>query len=155
MDKYELRVIILSAAVLGVFFFALLYNAFARKIDVPACIPYNASFQKATVRQVDKTHYEAFVTARMWSFDPSEITVPIGSIVDFYLTSADVVHGFNIERKAVNLMAVPGAVNKVSVSFDEYGTYRVVCHEFCGTGHHKSILPIPITMDHCRVPVGR
>jgi len=48
-----------------------------------------------------------------------------------------VVHGFHIERKAVNLMAVPGAVNKVTVKFTDAGVYRIVCHEYCGVGHQN------------------
>ncbi|GLB50457.1 cytochrome c oxidase subunit II [Neptunitalea lumnitzerae] len=145
MNKYEIRVIVLSSTILGVFFFALLFNVFSRKIDVPTCIPYNASFQKSEVRKVDEDYYEVYVTARMWNFDPGEIIVPRGSTVDFYLTSADVVHGFNIERKGVNLMAVPGAVNKTTVKFDEYGEYRIVCHEYCGVGHQNMMGRVLVT----------
>jgi cytochrome c oxidase subunit 2 len=145
MNKYEWRIIIVSALVLGTFFFALLYNAFSRGIDVPTCIPYNASFQKAQVKQVDDNHYEAFITAKMWTFAPNEIIIPAGSTIVFYLTSADVVHGFSIERKGVNLMAVPGAVNTATVTFDKYGTYRIVCHEYCGIGHQNMMGTILVT----------
>lgn len=145
MNKYELRTILMSAGILGIFFFAILYNVFSRQIDVPTCIPYDSSFQKSEIRQVDDHYYEVFVTAKMWNFDPGEITIPSGSTVDFYLTSADVVHGFNIERKALNLMAVPGAVNKATVRFDTYGEYRIVCHEFCGVGHQNMMGKIIVT----------
>ncbi|OMP77003.1 MULTISPECIES: cytochrome c oxidase subunit II [unclassified Chitinophaga] len=145
MNKYEIKVVLLSSSVMAVFFFALLYNVFARKIDVPTCIPYQASFQQSLVKQVDNTHYEVYVIAKMWAFDPAEITIPVGSTVDFYLSSADVVHGFNIERKGVNLMAVPGAVNKVTVKFTDYGTYRIVCHEYCGAGHHNMMAQVLVT----------
>jgi len=63
--------------------------------------------------------------------------VPAGSDVDIYLTSSDVVHGFNISEKAVNLMAVPGAINKKTVHFEKAGIYKIVCHEYCGIGHHS------------------
>ncbi len=137
MNKYEVRAILMSASVLSVFFFAILYNTFARKIDVPVCIPYNASFEKSAVTRVDESRYEVYVIAKMWRFDPGEVKIPAGSTVDFFLTSADVVHGFHIERKAVNLMAVPGAVNLTTVTFEEPGEYRVVCHEYCGVGHQN------------------
>jgi cytochrome c oxidase subunit 2 len=71
----------------------------------------------------------------MWGFEPSTIYIPAGSDADIYLTSNDVVHGCFIEEKAMNMMAVPGAINKTSVHFDQPGIYRVVCHEYCGTGH--------------------
>lgn len=145
MNKYELRTILLSASVMGLFLFALLYNVYARKIDVPACIPYNTSFENPGFRQVDDLHYEVYMVAKMWAFDPGEIIVPPGSTIDFYLTSADVVHGFHIERKAVNIMAVPGSVNKVTVTFPDYGTYKIVCHEYCGVGHHNMLGKIIVT----------
>lgn len=137
MNKYEIKAIILSSAVLAIFFFAILYNLFARKIDVPACIPYDAAFQQSAVKKTDDKHYEVYVIAKMWAFDPAEIVVDPGSTVDFYLSSADVVHGFDIENTSVNMMAVPGAINKVTVQFNDYGTYRIVCHEYCGAGHHN------------------
>ena len=65
----------------------------------------------------------------------SEIFIPVGSEVDFYLTSRDVVHGFNIAPKNVNMMAVYGAINKTTVKFDKPGVYDIVCHEYCGIGH--------------------
>jgi cytochrome c oxidase subunit II len=145
MNKYELKTILLSGSLMGIFLFALLYNTFSRKIDVPTCIPYNASFKQSHIKQVDDTTYEVYLVARMWSFDPDEIRVPAGSTVDFYLTSADVVHGFFIERKAVNLMAIPGAVNKVTVKFDDYGTYTILCHEYCGAGHQNMMGKIIVT----------
>jgi cytochrome c oxidase subunit 2 len=110
---------------------------FMRKIDVPACVPYSASFLKSHVKQTDTSTYEVYIVARMWGFDPDEITIKKGSAVDFYLTSADVVHGFEIPRKAVNLMAVPGGVNRTTVTFNDYGVYPIICHEYCGTGHQN------------------
>jgi len=73
----------------------------------------------------------------MWQFDPAEIDVPVGSTVDFYLTSKDVTHGFNISDKSVNMMAVFGGVTETSVYFDKPGTYSIVCHEYCGAGHQN------------------
>jgi len=145
MNKYEIRAIVFSASLMGLFLTAILYNVYVRKIDVPTCIPYNAAFQQAEVKEVDDLHYEVYIIAKMWNYDPGEIILPPGSTVDFYLTSADVVHGFQIERKAVNLMAVPGAVNKVTVEFPDYGTYKIVCHEYCGIGHHNMMGNILIT----------
>ena len=73
----------------------------------------------------------------MWQFEPAEINVTTGSEVDFYLTSKDVVHGFNIAPKNVNMMAVYGAINKTTVKFNEPGVYDIVCHEYCGVGHQN------------------
>lgn len=137
MDKYELRAIFLSGSLLSVFFFAVLYNSYNRKIDMPTCIPFDKTFEKSEVKKIDDQLYEVYLVARMWTFDPEEIEITAGSTVDFYLTSADVVHGFHINEKGVNLMAVPGTINKITTKFEKSGTYRFVCNEFCGNGHQN------------------
>jgi cytochrome c oxidase subunit 2 len=139
MNKYEARIILLAGSTLCIFLFALLYNAFSRKIDVPSCVPFNKSFEHPSLKQVDDKTYELYMVAQMWSFTPDEIKVPAGSTIDLYLSSKDVVHGFNIVDKAVNLMAVPGAINKTTLHFDKPGVYRIVCHEYCGVGHQNML----------------
>jgi len=34
-------------------------------------------------------------------------------------------------------MAVPGQVAEITVRFDEPAEYGIVCHEYCGAGHHE------------------
>ncbi len=128
---------IATGAILSVFLFAVLYSTYAKRIGLPSCIPYNATFKNPHVKQVDTSLYEVYCVARMWNFEPARIEVPVGSTVDFYLTSADVVHGFNIIGKNVNMMAVYGAINKATVTFDKPGVYKIVCHEYCGIGHQN------------------
>lgn len=139
MNKYEIRVMLFTGSVLIIFLFALLYNAFSRKIDVPSCVPYSKTFEHPQLKKIDDTTYELYVVAQMWAFSPDEIDIPTGSTVDVYLTSKDVVHGFNIDRKAVNLMAVPGGVNTATIKFTEAGEYDIVCHEYCGAGHQNML----------------
>ena len=141
MDKLEIRVIIWSGSLMVVFIMALLYAAHARNLDVPACVPYDNNY-KAQVKKVDDGTYEIFYVAKMWTFEPAEVYLPTGSEVDLYLTSQDVVHGFHIEKKGVNLMAVPGGINKVNFKFKEPGVYKIVCHEYCGTGHQSMMSEI-------------
>jgi cytochrome c oxidase subunit II len=69
-------------------------------------------------------------------FNPTQVRVPAGSSVTFYLTSVDVQHGFQIERTNVNMMVLPGQVSKLTAKFDKPGTYNFICHEYCGVGHH-------------------
>lgn len=137
MDKIELKVMGWTGIILVSFLVALLYAAQKKNIDLPVCVPYGNSFSKPHIKQTDTNVYEAFIVARMWGFEPNEIYVPVGSEVDIYLTSLDVVHGFHIEKKAVNMMAVPGAIIKKTVRFDKPGIYKIVCHEYCGTGHQN------------------
>lgn len=142
MDKHELKVLLLTGILLGTFLFAVLYAANKKNIDVPACIPYNGAFKKPHVKQLDKNTYEVFCVASMWAFEPTEISIPEGSEVDFYLTSKDVVHGFHIAKQNVNMMAVYGGVNKTTVKFNKPGVYKILCHEYCGAGHQNMMAEV-------------
>ena len=137
IDKIEQRVIISSMALMGLFVFSLLYAKNTYKSNVPECVPYDKAYTLPKVIKLDAKTYQVFSVASMWQFEPSEIYIPVGSEVDFYLTSKDVVHGFNIAQKNVNMMAIHGAINKTTVKFDKPGIYDIVCHEFCGIGHQN------------------
>ena len=74
------------------------------------------------------------------AFSP-EATVPVGSVVEFRVTTLDVNHGFSLYAPDGSLMAqtqaMPGYVNRLRVVFDKPGTYTVLCLEFCGMSHHR------------------
>lgn len=72
----------------------------------------------------------------MFAFMPAEIRVPAGRPVTFRLTSADVIHGFQIVGTNGNTMVVPGYVSRFTTVFREPGEYLIVCNEYCGLGHH-------------------
>ena len=137
IDKAEKHVIMITGVLLGVFVFSILYAQAKYKSDVPECLPYDKAYTEPKMIQLDSTTYQVFAVAQMWQFQPSEIYIPVGSEVDFYLTSKDVVHGFNIAGKNVNMMAIFGAINKTTVHFDQPGVYKIVCHEYCGVGHQN------------------
>ena len=82
---------------------------------------------------------DVYIVARQYLFDPGTaepIEVPAGEEVTFHVTSADVIHGFNLAGTNVNTMVIPGQVATFDVTFDEPGEYGIVCHEYCGSGHH-------------------
>ncbi|MGQ0739074.1 MAG: cytochrome c oxidase subunit II [Bacteroidota bacterium] len=137
LDRTEKKIISITLALIGLFVFSLLYAKNKYKSDVPDCLPYDKAYTEPKVNKLDSVTYQVFSVAQMWQFQPSEIYIPAGSEVDFYLTSKDVVHGFNIAQKNVNMMAVYGAINKTTVKFDKPGVYDIVCHEYCGIGHQN------------------
>ncbi|HJU45480.1 MAG TPA: hypothetical protein VJ647_01800 [Chitinophagaceae bacterium] len=137
LDKYEKNALVITGIVIMLFIFSLLYAMVKERIQVTACLPYNKTYTEPKVTQVDKHTYQVFAVARMWNFEPAQIYIPIGSEVDFYLTSKDVVHGFDISDKNVNLMAVFGGISKTTVRFDKPGVYKITCHEYCGAGHEN------------------
>jgi len=94
-------------------------------------------FDNPGVREIEPGKYEAVIVAQIWAFVPNEIRVPAGSEVTFKVASADVVHGFFIENTQVNAMIIPGQITEVKQTFDEPGEYLLICHEYCGIGHHN------------------
>jgi cytochrome c oxidase subunit 2 len=137
LDKYEKRVFAVVGSIIIIFIFSLLYAKATRQIDVPQCLPYNKAYETPKVVKLDSNLYLVNAVAQMWQFQPYKIYIPVGSTVDFYVTSRDVVHGFNIYEKNINMMAVYGNINKTTVKFEEPGVYKITCHEYCGVGHQN------------------
>jgi cytochrome c oxidase subunit 2 len=92
-------------------------------------------FSEPGLRELAPGKYEAYILSRTFLYQPREITVPVGSTVTFYVTSADVQHGFAVEGTNVNMQIVPGQVSKLTTRFDRPGEYNYICHEYCGAGH--------------------
>lgn len=134
LDKSEKKVLLVTGSVLSLFIFSILY-ARGRNNDLPECLPFNKTYLEPKVKQLDKETYQVYAVAQMWQFQPSQIVVPVGSEVDFFVTSKDVVHGFTIPEKNVNMMAIYGNINKTTVKFEKPGIYKIICHEYCGIGH--------------------
>lgn len=137
LDKIEKRVIIATLVLLFLFAFSLLYAKNKYGANIPECLPYDKAYETPKVVKIDEKTYQVFAVSQMWQFQPSEINIPAGSEVDFFVTSKDVVHGFHIYEKNVNMMAVYGAITKTTVKFDKPGVYKIVCHEYCGVGHQN------------------
>ncbi len=135
MERTEKLALWLTGAVLMVFFFAVLIAMKQKNMNVPQCIPYGEPYEKGKLVQLDEKFYQIYYLAQMWSFDPYTVEIPVGSEVDIYVTSKDVIHGLHIPEKKVNMMAVYGSLNLTTVKFDKPGTYKIICHEYCGIAH--------------------
>src|SRR6056297_745445 len=81
------------------------------------------NFSDPGVRKVGPNEYEVYVIAQQFIFNPEVIEVPANSSVTFYVTSRDVIHGFEVAETNVNTMAVPGEVSKMKVRLNQTGTY--------------------------------
>jgi cytochrome c oxidase subunit 2 len=134
MDPSEKKIIWITGAVLALFIFSILY-ARGRNNELPECLPFDKAYLEPKVTQLDDKTYQVYAVAQMWQFQPNQINIPAGSEVDFFVTSKDVVHGFNISEKNVNMMAVYGNINKTTIKFEKPGIYKITCHEYCGVGH--------------------
>jgi len=81
--------------------------------------------------------YEVNMVAFHPAYNPGTVEVPEGSVVEFYITSRDVIHGYEIVGTNVNTMIIPGQVSQFTVEFDEPKEYGVLCNEYCGSFHHE------------------
>jgi cytochrome c oxidase subunit 2 len=147
IDPTEKKVVITTMILMAVFVFSILYAKDKYRSDVPECVPYNAAYLEPKVDTLDDHTFRIFAVASMWQFQPADVKIPAGSEVDIYLSSKDVVHGFNIANKNVNMMAVYGNINKTTVKFDKPGVYTITCHEYCGVGHQFMQGKITVTSD--------
>jgi cytochrome c oxidase subunit 2 len=102
----------------------------------PARVRTLPPFDSPGVRQIGDNAYEAVFIGSAWQFQPNEIRVPAGAEVTFIATTTDVLHGFEIAGTRLNMMLIPGQVAKNSYTFSEPGEHLIVCHEYCGAGHH-------------------
>jgi cytochrome c oxidase subunit 2 len=143
IDLYE-RFWMWSAGAISVLFFGTIVFALVGEgtrppshvetIDPKAVFTDPRFAERGVVLNADGS---AMVTgiAMMFAFQPNEIHVPAGKPVTFRLTSADVVHGFEIVGTNGNTMVIPGYVSEFTTTF-EPGEYLIVCNEYCGLGHH-------------------
>lgn len=93
-------------------------------------------FNQPGVRQTGPDTWEAVVVAQSWVFVPAELRVPRGAEITFIATAVDVIHGFEVERTRLNMMLIPGQISRATYRFDEPGEHLLICHEYCGLGHH-------------------
>jgi cytochrome c oxidase subunit 2 len=144
VHTYENGFLLAGAAVLIACMSALAYASFGMGLHLPDKVGQLDPRQLATtppfdqpgVHQVAPGKYEAVIVARAWSFQPAEIRVPVNAEVTFTATTTDVVHGFNVEGTRLNLMLIPGQISRNEYRFKEPGEHLLICHEYCGLGHH-------------------
>ena len=82
------------------------------------------------------------VTARQFAFSPIP-DIRAGEPVEFRLVAEDVNHGFGVytedDEFILQAQVVPDHETTVVHTFDEPGTYKVLCLEFCGLNHHGMV----------------
>lgn len=96
-------------------------------------------FAQPDVRVGDNGSVTASVVARAFSFDPGVIEVPVDTDITFRMTSADVIHGFQVKGTGINVELIPGEISELSYRFREEGEYPLICNQYCGAAHQNMI----------------
>ncbi|MFD1361667.1 cytochrome C oxidase subunit II [Lentibacillus salinarum] len=89
------------------------------------------------------------VEAMQFGWEISQTEFKVGEPIEFRVTSQDVNHGFGLYDDEMNMVtqtqAMPDYTNDVYITFDEPGTYEILCLEYCGLAHHVMTAEIIVT----------
>src|SRR5690625_3298126 len=106
-------------------------------------LPYNEPVYKEGTEV-----YEVDVEAIQFGWNISETEFQVGDSVEFNVTTPDVTHGFGIYDEDMELIAqtqaMPEYTNTVYMTFDDPGTYTILCLEYCGLGHHLMMAELTV-----------
>jgi cytochrome c oxidase subunit 2 len=105
----------------------------------PEQLTSHAFFANPGVTALGSNKFQLAGVAQTYSFDPAEIRLPVGAEVDFYMTSRDVLHGFQVQDTNINVELIPGEVANFRYTFNKVGEYRVTCNEYCGISHQNMV----------------
>jgi cytochrome c oxidase subunit 2 len=96
-----------------------------------AALPMAATLRaQATVKEIQ-------MTAKRYTFNPSQVKVKQGDHVKLVITATDHDHGFKLEAFGINQELKKGAATTVEFTADKAGTFPFECSKFCGLGHKR------------------
>lgn len=106
-------------------------------------LPY---FADPEIRGYDITRVD--VEAFQYGWEMSQLEFEVGQRYEFHVTSRDVNHGFGIYNEDAELLsqvqAMPDYTNVLYYTFEEPGTYEILCMEYCGIAHHMMITELTV-----------
>lgn len=134
-----MTLVLLTLLLVGSMFFVVFdYGVVVRTAGFHANPAAPAATRTGIVR-TGPDRFDVHMLARLWSWAPSPVHLPQGATVTFYVTSADVLHGFEVQGTTINVTAIPGVTGSATYTFRHAGTYNIVCNEFCGIEHQAMI----------------
>lgn len=153
LHRYEKIWLMFGGATIVLFLFIVGIHAFAMghhlpsdqtNID-PTKVDQTPPFNEPGLKKIGENKYQAVMVLYAFGFEPNKLEIPAGATVEFLVTSRDVVHGFAIPGTNVNMMVLPGHVNKLAHTFTKPGSYLILCNEYCGLGHEYMGMRIEVT----------
>lgn len=92
---------------------------------------------------------EVQAKGHQWYWELSQTELPVGKVIEFQVTSADVNHGFAIYGPDMKIItqtqAMPGVTNVLRYTFEQPGTYKILCLEYCGVAHHTMMTELHLS----------
>jgi len=85
------------------------------------------------------------VTAKRFSYTPSEITLKVGEPVVIVLKSEDVTHGVKFKELNLQTEIGKGTTGQLSFTPTKAGDFVGHCSRFCGAGHGSMTLTLHVT----------
>jgi cytochrome c oxidase subunit 2 len=111
------------------------FNASRRQLLIAAAAGGLSALAPALVAQPQERILR--ISARRFTFTPSEIRLARGVPVTLVFTSSDVVMGFNAPDFGIRCDIVPGAESRLRLTPDKAGEFPFHCDIFCGSGHEE------------------
>ena len=75
------------------------------------------------------------IAAKRFEFTPNTITLKRGEPVTIKLTASDHAHGLLLKDLHIDLDAIPGQPDQVTITPESAGTFSAICDDYCGSGH--------------------
>jgi cytochrome c oxidase subunit 2 len=82
------------------------------------------------------------ITLRSGTVGRQALVVPTGEAVRFNLTSQDVIHAFWVPALDFKRDAIPGSVQRITLTFTQAGLFQGQCAEFCGLRHSEMVFNV-------------
>jgi cytochrome c oxidase subunit II len=147
IDLYERIWMWAGAGIIAMFLGVMIVPSFVMAINPPSHVetvdPTTLSghpeFASGAITRRDDGSVVVSVVASTFAYGPDPIEVPANTPITFRITSADVMHGFQVVGTNANAMAIPGYVSQFTYTFPRAGEYLVTCNEYCGLLHHAMV----------------
>lgn len=73
--------------------------------------------------------------------------LPVNKVVEFELTSPDVIHSFWVPAFLFKMDVFPGKVNRFELTPNKIGRYTGKCAELCGTDHSRMLFEVNVVSE--------
>lgn len=90
------------------------------------------------------TPHQIEITAKRFTYQPSEITVKKGQPVVLVIKSLDTAHGLRFRELGLNVSVSKNGTAELRFTPDKTGDFTGHCSVFCGSGHGSMTLTLHV-----------